>query len=179
MQLKNITIDGGEFRPFLDEKALSEILDNLAQKLNNDYADKEPVFLIVLNGAFMFSADLLKRINLHCRVSFVKMASYIGKDTTGYVRELIGINEDLKDQHIIILEDIIDTGITIEQLLQDVQDKEPASVKICTMFFKPDKFKKSYPIDYVGKAISNEFIIGYGLDLDGYARNLPVVYQHI
>jgi hypoxanthine phosphoribosyltransferase len=179
MQQQNITIKGEEFKPFLDEKALSEILDNLAEKINIDYAGKDPLFISVLNGAFMFSADLLKRINTDCRISFVKMASYIGKHTTGKVNELIGINEDLKNQHIVILEDIIDTGITIEQLLNNIKEKEPASVKICTMFFKPDKFQKNYPIDYVGKAISNEFIIGYGLDLDGYVRNLPIVYQHI
>ena len=107
------------------------------------------------------------------------MASYSGKDTTGKVKELIGINEDLKNQHVIIVEDIVDTGITIEQLLHTVQEKEPASVKICTLFFKPDKFKKDYPIDYIGKAISNEFIIGYGLDFEGYVRNLPIIYQHV
>jgi hypoxanthine phosphoribosyltransferase len=179
MQQNNITIRGEEFKPFLDEKSLSEILNSLSEKINGDYAGKEPVFLIVLNGAFMFAADFLRRIKITCRVSFIKMASYSGKETTGKVKELIGINEDLKDQHVVIIEDIIDTGITIEQLLHTIQEKEPASVKICTMFFKPDKFKKDYPIDYVGKAISNEFIIGYGLDFDGYVRNLPIVYQHV
>ncbi|MDR2557126.1 MAG: hypoxanthine phosphoribosyltransferase [Bacteroidales bacterium] len=174
-----MTVKGEEFKPFLDEVAISEILDNLAEKINNDYADKDPIFLVVLNGAFMFSADLLKRVNINCRISFVKMASYSGKDTTGKVKELIGINEDLENQHIIILEDIIDTGITVEQLLHNVKERKPSSVKICTMFFKPKKFQKDYPIDYVGKSISNEFIIGYGLDLDGYVRNLPIIYQHI
>ncbi|MDR1974238.1 MAG: hypoxanthine phosphoribosyltransferase [Bacteroidales bacterium] len=178
METTNISFNGEEFKPFIDEAGIAKIINDLAEKINSDCEGKDPIFLVVLNGAFMFSADLLKRITIPCRISFVKMASYSGKDTTGKIKELIGINEDLKDQNIVVLEDIIDTGITMEYLLDQVNEREPASVKICTMFFKPDKFQKSYPIDYVGKIISNEFIIGYGLDLDGYVRNLPAIYQH-
>ncbi len=175
----NITVQGEEFKPFLDQQAISNIIEALAQQINQDYAGKDPVFLVVLNGSFMFASDLLKRITTSCRVSFVKMASYSGKQSTGTVKELIGINEDLKGQHVVILEDIIDTGITINQLLNKINEENPASVRVCTMFFKPKKFQKDYEIHYIGKEISNEFIIGYGLDLNGYVRNLPIVYQHV
>ncbi|MDR1739903.1 MAG: hypoxanthine phosphoribosyltransferase [Bacteroidales bacterium] len=175
----NIVVQGEEFKPFLDQQALSNIIEALAEQINRDYAEKDPIFLVVLNGSFMFASDLLKRIKSSCRVSFVKMASYNGKKTTGSVKELIGINEDLEGQHVVILEDIIDTGITINQLLNIINEKNPASVRVCTMFFKPKKFQKDYEIHYIGKEISNEFIIGYGLDLNGYVRNLPIVYQHV
>ncbi|MCB0409620.1 MAG: hypoxanthine phosphoribosyltransferase, partial [Flavobacteriales bacterium] len=130
----------------------------------------------VLNGSFMFIGDLMKSIDLNCMISFIKMASYEGTESTGKVNELIGLNEDIEGHDVILIEDIVDTGNTLEKLYQMLQEKKPKSIKIATLLYKPEAYKKPYKIDFVGKEIPNAFVLGYGLDYDGYGRNLSSIY---
>lgn len=171
IQIKDLT-----FRPFISETELQGLIKNVAQLINNDYKGKTPLFIGVLNGSFMFMGDLMKSIDLECLVSFVKLASYEGTETTGKVNQLIGLNESLEGRDVIIVEDIVDTGNTLEKLHQIIQEKNPKSVKIATLLFKPEPYKKDFRIDYVAKEIPNAFVVGYGLDYDGLGRNLPSVY---
>ena len=139
-------------------------------------ADKNPLFLAVLNGAFVFAADLMREITIPCEISFVKLASYAGTMSTGKVTEVIGINEDLTNRHVIIVEDIVDTGRTMERMLETLGTRHPASVHICTLLLKPEKLEVDLNIEYAAIEIPNEFIIGYGLDYDQQARNLRDIY---
>ncbi len=155
------------------DKAVSEV----AQRINQDYANvEEPIFLGVLNGSFMFMSDLMKKIEFESELSFVKVASYEGTESVGEVKTLIGLNDSIKGRHIIIVEDIVDSGNSIEHLTELLVELEPASVKICTLFFKPKAYKKQIPVDYVAIEIGNEFIVGYGLDYDQLGRNLKDIY---
>lgn len=171
-----ITVKDKSFKPFISEEKLQEAIKEVALKINNDYKGKTPIFLGVLNGSFMFFADLLKSVNLECTVSFVKLASYEGTETTGKVNELIGLNEDIKGRDIILIEDIVDTGNTLVKLNEILADKNPNSIKIATLLYKPEAYKKNYNIDYVGIEIPNAFVLGYGLDYDGLGRNLSSIY---
>jgi hypoxanthine phosphoribosyltransferase len=151
----------------------------MADEINRDFAGREVVFLGILNGAFLFAADLFKRINLKARISFVKLASYEGTKSSGSVKELIGWNEDIKDKQIIVIEDIVDTGYTLERIVGELSIRNVAGIKIATLLFKPEAYKKKIPVDYIGFEIPNDFVVGYGLDYDGYGRNLPSVYTLI
>ena len=131
----------------------------------------------VLNGSFMFVSDLMKKITIDCELSFVKLASYHGTQSSGAVNELIGLNDDITDRHVIVLEDIVDTGSTLEYLLDVLKTHDTASISVATLLLKPDVFKKKYPIQYVGKEIPNKFVVGYGLDYDELGRNLSAIYQ--
>jgi hypoxanthine phosphoribosyltransferase len=132
-----------------------------------------------LNGAFLFAADLFKRIDLKARISFVKLASYEGTSSSGSIKELIGWNEDIRNKCIIVVEDIVDTGNTLERIVDELVIRKASGIKIVTLLLKPDAYKKDIPIDYIGFKIPNDFVIGYGLDIDGYARNLPSIYTLI
>lgn len=171
-----ITVKDKSFKPFISEEKLQESIKEVAQKINNDYKGKSPIFLGVLNGSFMFFADLLKSINLECTVSFVKLASYEGTETTGVVNELIGLNENIEGRDIILIEDIVDTGNTLVKLYEILTVKKPRSIKIATLLYKPEAYKKEHTIDYVGLEIPNAFVLGYGLDYDGLGRNLSSIY---
>jgi len=171
-----ITVKDKSFKPFISEEKLQESIKEVAQKINADYHGKQPIFLGVLNGSFMFFADLLKSVDLECTVSFVKLASYEGTETTGKVNELIGLNEDVSDRDIILIEDIVDTGNTLVKLYDILADKNPKSIKIATLLYKPEAYKKEHNIDYVGIEIPNAFVLGYGLDYDGLGRNLSSIY---
>jgi len=149
----------------------------IATEINRDYNGSSPVFVAVLNGSFMFAADLLKLIKLPCSISFTKLSSYQGTESTEKVQTLIGINEDITAKKIIILEDIIDTGITLNSFMNSLKKHQPAEIKIATLLFKPDAFKKDFKIDYIGMHIPNDFIVGYGLDYNGFGRNLPDIYK--
>jgi len=164
------------FKPYMSQNEIADIVANVAKKMNNDLRDKKPLFLSVLNGSFMFAADLLRALDFDAQISFVKMSSYSGTDTTGNVKQLIGLNEDLTGRTVVIIEDIVDTGISMEKILALLKEKNPAEVRVCTFFFKPGKFQKDFKIDYVGKSIADDFIVGYGLDYDGYGRNLNGIY---
>ncbi len=171
-----ITVKDKSFKPYISEEKLQVSVEKIASKINDDYKGCTPIFLGVLNGSFMFFGDLLKSINLECTVSFVKLASYQGTNSTGKVNELIGLNEDISDKDIILVEDIVDTGNTLVKLYEILSEKNPRSIKIATLLYKPEAYSKSHNIDYVGLEIPNAFVLGYGLDYDGLGRNLSSIY---
>ncbi len=172
-----IKVKDKEFSKFIDSNTILEAVDKVAQQINQDYNGKNPLFLVVLNGAFMFTSDLMKKLSIDCEISFVKLSSYSGTSSTENVKQLIGINEEIRGRNVIIVEDIVDTGITIESMMAELHKFEAADIKIATLLLKPDKYKKAYKIDYVALEIPNDFIVGYGLDYDGFARNLPDIYK--
>jgi hypoxanthine phosphoribosyltransferase len=162
---------------FIPREEIDGAVQRVADGINRDYAGKNPLLLAILNGAFMFASDLMKKITIPCEITFVKFSSYSGTSTTAVVKELIGIDADLNDRHVIIIEDIVDTGHTMAKLLDDLKEKKAADVKIACFCFKPEAFQKDFPLDYVGLKIPNDFIVGYGLDYDGHGRNLPDIYK--
>ena len=164
------------FKPYMSGKEIADIVANVAKQLNKDLRDKDPLFLGVLNGSFIFASDLLRAIDFDAQISFIKMSSYSGTSSTGTVKQLIGINEDLTGRTVVIVEDIVETGISMEKLLALLREKNPADIKICTLFFKPGKFQKDFKIDYIGKSIGDDYIVGYGFDYNGYGRNLDQIY---
>ena len=177
--MKTVKVHELEFSEFISAKEIAKAVKNIADKINKDMDGKNPLFLVVLNGAFMFAADLMKEITIPCEISFVKLSSYIGTKTTSTVRELIGLDEVLHDRTVVIVEDIIDTGITMGVTIEKLRMLEAKEVKIATLLFKPDAFKMSYEIDYIGLKIPNDFIVGYGLDYNGHGRNLADIYKII
>ena len=163
---------------FIRENELHEKIKSLAARINEEYQGKEVIFIAILNGAFMFASDLLKSITLPCEISFVKVSSYHGgMSTSGRVDELIGLNASIEGKEVIILEDIVDTGITIDKIITLLKAESPASVKVCTLLYKPDAFKGKKAPELVGITIPNKFVVGYGLDYDEKGRNLREIYQ--
>jgi hypoxanthine phosphoribosyltransferase len=175
--MQTITLKDKEFSLSITSEEIQKVVARLAGQINTDLAGTRPIFLVILNGSFMFAADLLKKIELECEITFVKLASYSGTKSTERIKKLIGINEDLKGRTVVILEDIIDSGFTMEDMLDQLKELEPAMVKIVTFLFKPEAFSRHYKIDYIGLSIPNDFIVGYGLDYDGLGRNLPDIYK--
>ncbi len=172
IKLKELT-----FEVMIPGEKIDEAVAAVAQRINCDYAERQtPLFLGVLNGSFMFMSDLMKKIELDSELSFVKLASYEGTSTTGSVKSLIGLNSSIEGRHVIIVEDIVDSGNSIEHLVETLSPLNPASIRICTLFFKPNAYQKQLPIDYVAMEIGNEFIVGYGLDYDQLGRNLKDIY---
>jgi len=176
--MKTVKLLDKEFRISITEAEIDNAVQNLADKINADHkgSSEVPLFLAVLNGSFMFAANLMKRIDFPCELSFVKLASYHGERSSGKVTELIGISDALVEREIIVIEDIVDTGNTYESLMATLQRHNPKSVKIATMLLKPDVYKKKTPVDYAAMEIPNDFIVGYGLDYNGRGRNLPDIY---
>ena len=172
-----IQLHDKHFVPFISSEEIDFALANIAKQMDADFFDEVPVFIGVLNGAFMVMSDLMKHYRGMCEVSFVKMASYEGMESTNAVKQLIGINQNLEGRTVVIVEDIVDTGNTIEELKTIFKEKNVKHFKIATLFFKPEAYKKDIKIDYVGIRIPNKFIVGYGLDYDGLGRNLQDVYQ--
>ena len=177
--MKSIIVHDKEFVKYIEASKIEEAVSNIAFRINAELAGKNPLFLVVLNGAFMFAADLLKKITIPCRVSFVKLSSYIGTSTTSAVRELIGLDEVLSGKTVVIVEDIIDTGITMGVTIDKLKKLEAAEVYIATLLFKPEAFRMNYEINYIGLEIPNDFIVGYGLDYDQSGRNYPDIYKII
>jgi hypoxanthine phosphoribosyltransferase len=177
--MKKLKLLDKEFEISIPSDVIQSRITELAKEISEDMTDQKPVFLGILNGSFMFASDLFKKINIEAQITFLKLASYQGTTTTGNVKQLIGLNQDLKGQHIVILEDIVDTGITLETIMMQLSGYQPASVKIVTLLFKPQAYQKDIPIDYVGFSIPNEFIVGYGLDYDGFGRNTEDIYKVI
>ncbi len=176
-KMKQVKLKDKIFEVSFSSEKIQNTVTEIAKKINQDYKDKNvPLFISVLNGSFMFTADLLKQIDFNCEITFLKLSSYKGTSTTGSVKQLIGINEKISGRDIIVLEDIVDTGITLEEIVRELDKFGAASIKIVTLLFKPEAYKKDIEIDYVGKKIPNDFIIGYGLDYDGLGRNLPDIY---
>jgi len=164
------------FVNFIPHLRIQETIARMAADLDRDMTGKDPLFLAVLNGSFIFAADLFKQIKMPSRISFVKMASYIGTGSSGKVDQLIGLQEVITGQHVIILEDIIDSGLTITKLLEHLHSLQPASIRIATLLFKPDAFQANFKIDYLGISIPNNFVVGYGLDYNGYGRNSKDIF---
>lgn len=177
--MKEIKILDKTFREFITEEEIQTRVAELARKINTDMAGKDVVFLGILNGAFLFAADLFRRIEIDARISFVKLASYQGTSSSGTIKELIGWNEEIKNKTVIVIEDIVDTGHTIERIIGELTIRKAKEVRIATMFFKPAACNKKINLDYVGIEIPNDFVVGYGLDYNGYGRNSPSVYKLI
>lgn len=174
---RTVKLHDKTFRVMIPAARIDREIDTLAARINIDYANKgTPMFLGVLNGAFMFMAELMKKIEFNCELSFVKLASYSGCNSTGKVSELIGLKNNVEGKHILIVEDIVDSGESMEHLLRSLKGHNPASVEIVTLFFKPAAFKKSFPVKYRAMEIGNEFIVGFGLDYDELGRNLKDIY---
>lgn len=165
------------FKVYLHERKILHAIEIMAARISHDYRDKRPVFLAVLNGSFMFAADLLKEVSIPCEISFIKLASYQSMVSTGLVREVLGLQEPLAGREVIILEDIVDTGHTVEALRQTLEKLGPASVEVATLLLKPASLQHPITPRYVGMHISNEFVVGYGLDYNGLGRNLRDIYQ--
>ena len=174
---KKVVLHDKTFEEFISNERIVSAIGALAHRINDDYKDKEvPIFLGVLNGAFMFMSELMKQIDFNCEISFIKLASYVGTGSSGKVTELVGLKDNIRGRHIIVVEDIVDTGESFGHLMRSLEGHKPASVEIATLLFKPAAYKKDYPIKYSGISIGNDFIVGYGLDYDELGRNLEDIY---
>lgn len=166
-----------KFQPYIKAHQIQEQIDKLANQINTDYADKRPLFIAILNGSFMFASDLFKQLTIEAEICFIKLASYKGTKSTGNVITSIGLDEPLKDRHVIIVEDIVDTGKTLHEFLPQLENQQPASLKIAALLHKPEALVYPLTIDYLGFNVPNKFLLGYGLDYDGLGRNLKEIYQ--
>lgn len=176
--MKKVKIHDKTFQLFIPYEKIRSVVEQMAEKMNQDLAGKKPLFICILNGSFMFAAELFKRIDLiDSEISFVKLASYDGAQTTGSVKQLIGLNEKIEGRTVVVLEDIVDSGITIENIQDQLVKLKPKEVSIATLLLKPDALQKEVSLDYIGLEIPNDFIVGYGLDYDGYGRNLIDIYS--
>lgn len=164
------------FVPFIESVALQARIKEIAQQLNKDYQEKNPLLIGVLNGSFMFIGDLFKSIDIECEVTFIRVSSYQNTESTGQVKQILGLKEDIKNRHVIIVEDIVDTGMTMQEVLGQLASQKPASIKILTLLFKPEALKVPLKVDYVCFEIEPKFVVGYGLDYDGFGRNLDAIY---
>ena len=177
--MKQVTIEDKTFGIYIQDQEIQQAIQTIANEMNVLYADKKPIFISVLNGAFMFTADLLKKIEVPCELSFIKLSSYAGTTSTGTVKEIVGLQEEIFDRDVIVIEDIIDTGITMQKIISQLELKNPASIRIATLLLKPDSVKVPINPDFVCFSIPDKFVVGYGLDLNGIGRNLPDIYQLI
>ncbi len=177
--MAQITVLDKTFESFIPHKKIDQAIEKIARQLENDLQDKNPLFLVILNGAFMFAGDLFKKFTFPAEISFIKFVSYEGTHSTGSVRQLIGLDESIKGRTVVLVEDIVDTGISMEKVLEYLSDKNAEDIRIATLLFKPNSYKKHFKIDYIGLEIPNDFIIGYGLDYNGQARNLKDIYKII
>lgn len=173
---KTIRVKDKTFAVSIPREQIEKEVKRVAAEISRDYEGREPVFLAVLNGSFIFAADLMREIDLPCEISFVRLASYQGVTTTGEIREIMGLSIDITGRPVIIVEDIVDTGLTMAHMLETLQKHNPASVDICTLLLKPGKLQVNLDIRYCAMQIPNDFIVGYGLDYDGYGRNTKDIY---
>jgi hypoxanthine phosphoribosyltransferase len=174
--MSTITVHNRKFEPFIQSDIIAKRISDIATQMNLRFEGKNPLFLAVLNGAFIFAADLLRHIDVQSEISFVKIASYEGMQTTGDIKELIGFTEKLANRHVVRLEDIIDTGMSMQHILKQVEAQKPASVSVTTLLLKPSSLQLPVKIDYIGFEIESRFVLGYGMDYDGIGRNLPEIY---
>ena len=174
--MDTVKIKDKSFRVSIPEAEIKERVKALAEQMSKDLEGKDPLFLGVLNGSFIFAADLMREMTIPCEISFVKLASYQGTTSTGKVQEVLGINENLSGRTVVIVEDIVESGQTMKQMIESLGTRNPESVRICTLFFKPEKLKEDLNLDYVAFRIPDDFIVGYGLDYDGLGRELKDVY---
>ena len=172
-----VQVHDRKFKPFISSSRIAARIEEISEQINNDLKGDELLFIGVLNGSFMFIADLFRRIKLDAEISFLKLSSYDGLESSGNIRRLIGLNEDIRGKTVVVIEDIIDTGQTLEGIVEDLNEKGAGSIKVVTLLLKPDAYEGSYKIDYVGFEIPNDFVVGYGLDYDGFGRNLDSIYS--
>jgi len=172
-----ITVNEKKFQPYLTVAQIDAEISRVAAEINRDYDGLRPLFIAILNGSFMFAADLFKHVTIDAEICFIKLASYKGTRSTGHVITSIGLDESLKGRHVIVLEDIVDTGKTLSEFLPQLKDQQPASLKIAALLHKPDALVFPLKIDYLGFNVPNKFLLGYGLDFDGLGRNLREIYQ--
>lgn len=170
-------IAGKAFIPYLAADKVAERVAELAQQINQDYKGKYPLMIGVLNGAFMFTADLAKSLDIPVEITFMRVSSYEGESSTGQVKQLLGLGEEVRHRHLILVEDIVDTGLTMQDVFKQLEALEPASISLAALLLKPKALKCEVKIDYLGFEIENDFVIGYGLDYNGYGRNLNTIYQ--
>jgi hypoxanthine phosphoribosyltransferase len=175
--MSRIKLHNKEFDVYISHDTIIKSVEKVAAAINRDYAGKKPIFLSILNGSFMFTSDLLQRVDVECVVSFLKLASYVGTSSSGVSKQLIGLNEALEGQDVIIVEDIVDSGRTILKIIDQIKAHRPASIKVATFLFKPEACEVDVKLDYVGLEVPNAFIVGYGLDYDGLGRNYPDIYS--
>lgn len=177
--MNSIKVHDKEFIPYLSAAEISAEVKRVANEMNKDYKDKRPLFIAILNGAFMFASDLFKELDIEVEICFIKLASYKGIKSSGQVITSIGLDADLKDRHIIILEDIVDTGNTLHQFLPQILNHQPSSLKIAALLYKPEALIYPVKVDYYGFSVPRKFLLGYGLDYDGLGRNIREIYQLI
>jgi len=175
--MPTLKVHDKEFIPYITAAQIEEQVNRVAAEINKDYENKKPLFIAVLNGAFIFAADLFKKINVESEICFIKLASYKGVKSTGKVITAIGLDAELYGRDVIIIEDIVDTGKTLSQFLPQLEHHHPSSLKIATLLHKPDAMVYPVKIDYLGFTIPNKFVLGYGLDYDGLGRNIKEIYQ--
>jgi hypoxanthine phosphoribosyltransferase len=171
-----ITILDKQFTPFINRDSIEKRISELAEKISSDYEGRCPLFIVVLNGAFLFATELVKNVSLSCEITFVRLSSYTQTESTGNVRQIIGLEDKIMDRDIIIIEDIVDTGLTMTDLLARIEELKPRSVEIATLLHKPEALQKPVRMRYIGFEIDNKFVVGYGLDYNGLGRNLNALY---
>lgn len=174
---KEVQIHDKLFSLFISEEVISSEVKKMAKQLEDDYQGKDILLIAILNGAFMFASDIIKSIKRDAEITFVKVSSYSGTQTTGRVDELIGLNNQMENRHVIVIEDIVDTGITIEKVISLIKANDPSSVEVCTLLFKPEAFQGKHKPKYICFEIPNKFVVGYGLDYNELGRNLKELYQ--
>ena len=175
--MNEVKLKDKNFEVFINEKEINDIISNISNRIN-DSGIINPLFIAILNGSFLFAADLMRKINIpDTEISFLKLSSYDGLSTTGNVNKLIGLSKKIEGRNVIVLEDIIDTGITLEKIINLLEKEKVNSIKIATLLFKPNSYQKKFQIDYIGKSIENDFVVGYGLDYDEKGRNLKNIYK--
>lgn len=174
--MKKLQVKDKSFAVSIPEAKILEQVRRVAAEITRDMEGKDPLFLPVLNGAFMFAADLLREVTIPCEISFIKLASYAGTHSTGAIREVIGLAKDITGRHVVIVEDIIDSGLTMAHMIETLEKHNPASISVCSLLVKPDALKVEIPIHYRCMDIPNDFILGYGLDYDGFGRNTKDIY---
>lgn len=172
-----IKVHDKKFQPYISAAEIDVQIQKLAGQINTDYAEKKPLFIAILNGSFMFASDLFKYIQIEAEICFIKLASYKGTKSTGNVITSIGLDEPLQNRHVIIVEDIVDTGKTLSEFLPQLVNQQPASLKIAALLHKPEALTHPLTVDYLGFSVPNKFLLGFGLDYDGLGRNLPAIYQ--
>lgn len=177
--METIQIHNKSFRPYINAAEIKIAIVRVAARMNAELAGKNPLFIAVLNGSFVFAADLMREMKMECEISFVKLSSYEGSSSTGKVKELIGLDRDIKGRTLIVVEDIVDTGVTLEALYAQLAKGEPAEIRTATLLLKPLAYQKKIPVDYPAIEVPNDFLVGYGLDYDGLGRNLPDIYTAV